>query len=369
MKRILHTIDTTGPGGAETVFLNLVAGLDPTLYEPTVVIRGPGYVRDELMRRGFDPLIVPAKGSFNLRYLRALIGIVRERRIDLIHSHLLGANVYCSLVGLATRRPVVATFHGAVDFAATERFRRAKLAIVDRGAAKIVFVSRHLRRQAEAVSAFDPRKACVIYNGVVLDRFRDLQRDGSLRDELGIPADALLIGAIGNLRVPKAYDMLIRAVALLRAGRPDVRLVIVGDTAKGRLYGELRALSERLGIGEAVIFAGFRADVPRVLAALDLFALSSTSEGFSLSAVEAMAAGVPVVATRSGGPEEIITHDVDGLLVEAGSAQALAAALARLCAEPVERTRLARAGRESVAAKFSIDASLRGYRALYETLR
>ena len=368
MKRILHTIDTTGPGGAETVFLNLVAGLDASRYEPTVVIRGPGYVQNELRRRGIEPLVVEAKGSFNLRSLRELMRIVRQRRIDLIQSHLLGANVYCSLAGLATGRPVVATFHGAVDFSERERFRRAKFAIINRGADRIVFVSEHLRRQAEALSPLDPRKARVVYNGVDIDRFRARERDPGFRDELGIPAGTFLIGAIGNLRAPKGYDVLIRAAARMRQRGEDVRFVIVGDTTKGGLHQELLALCKELGVNEVVTFAGFQSDVSRILASLDLFVLSSLSEGFSIAAVEAMAAGVPVVATRSGGPEEIIEHGVDGLLVEPGSEEALAEALTALHADEPTRERLVAAAKNRVATRFSIQGSIAAYQGLYDEL-
>jgi len=96
MKKILHVIDTTGPGGAETVFIELLSRLQSERYESIVVIRGAGWVYDELRRRGFEPYVVDAKGSFNFRYLLELVKIVRREKIDLIQAHLLGSGVYCS---------------------------------------------------------------------------------------------------------------------------------------------------------------------------------------------------------------------------------------------------------------------------------
>ena len=122
MKTILHTIDTTGPGGAETIFIDLATRLSGNKYRSVVVIRGKGWVYDELCRRGVKPILLNAKGSFNLRYLFGLWRIVQSEGVDLIQSHLLGTNVYCSLVGLLTGKPVITTFHGAVDISEKERF-------------------------------------------------------------------------------------------------------------------------------------------------------------------------------------------------------------------------------------------------------
>ena len=102
MKTILHTIDTTGPGGAETVFIDLATRLPKDKYRSVVVIRGKGWVYEELGRRGVNPILLDAKGSFNLRYLLGLRKIIKEEGVDIIQSHLLGANVYCSLAGLLT---------------------------------------------------------------------------------------------------------------------------------------------------------------------------------------------------------------------------------------------------------------------------
>ena len=112
MSRILHVIDTTGPGGAETVFVDLADRLREKGYDTIVLLRGPGWVQDELRRRELKPILLDAKGSFNWRYLLSLVRLVKDERIDLIQSHLLGSNVYCAVTGWITQKPVVATFHG-----------------------------------------------------------------------------------------------------------------------------------------------------------------------------------------------------------------------------------------------------------------
>ncbi len=115
MLNILHSIDTPGPGGAETVYLDIVTRLDRDRFTSFPVIPEKGWIYDQLQEQGFDPIIIDSTGSFNTRYLWELIKLIRKQKIDLIHSHLFGSNVYCSLAGLLTSTPVISTFHGFVD--------------------------------------------------------------------------------------------------------------------------------------------------------------------------------------------------------------------------------------------------------------
>jgi hypothetical protein len=114
-KRVLHLIDTGGPGGAETIFLKLVQGLDPQQWESIAAVPWPGWLSDTLQSRGIEPLMVPTHGSFDLGYARRIVQLVRERRIDLIQTHLLTTAVYASLAGRFCGIPVVSTFHGTND--------------------------------------------------------------------------------------------------------------------------------------------------------------------------------------------------------------------------------------------------------------
>jgi hypothetical protein len=140
MKTILHAIDTTGPGGAETVFIDLATDLPKDKYRSVVVIHCMGWVYDELYRRGIGPILLDAKASFNWRYLLALRKIIKRERVDLIQSYLLGSNGYCSLLGLLTEKLVIAAFHGAVDIGENERFKRLRFTAINAGASRIVAV-------------------------------------------------------------------------------------------------------------------------------------------------------------------------------------------------------------------------------------
>ncbi|EQD46462.1 Glycosyl transferase, group 1 domain protein, partial [mine drainage metagenome] len=161
-----------------------------------------------------------------------------------------------------------------------------------------------------------------------IPRHSVLGRDDSIRRALDLPADAILVGAIGNIRAAKDYGNLLHAARAL-VDRSDRFRVVVAGQYGGTLADDLMRLRSQLGLEERVFFLGLRADVATVLHNLDLFVLSSRSEGFSIACVEAMACGIPVVATRCGGPEEILDART-GILVPAGNPSALADAVHRI---------------------------------------
>jgi glycosyltransferase involved in cell wall biosynthesis len=311
--RVLHSIDTTGPGGAETVFVNLATGLDPNKFESIVAIRGGGWVCDTLCSYGIEPIFVQSKGGVNFRYLRELVEIIRTNKIDIVQSHLLGSNLYCCLAGMICRVPVIATFHGFVDASEQERFMALKVWIINQGSRSIVFVSDGLRDQFMKAFGFSKTKSVTVYNGVDTNIFYS-KRDTSIREKLGLKKEHVLIGAVGNIRPTKGYDLFLRAARIVYDKNPACRFVVAGQ-GTGELYDSLLQLRKKLNLDDVFCFLGFQNDAPKFLNNLDIFCLPSTSEGFSMSTIEAMACGVPVVATRSGGPEEIINDGKEGKLV------------------------------------------------------
>lgn len=366
MIRILHTIDTTGPGGAETVFVNLIKGLDRTRFQPTVVIGGPGWVCDELRKGGIEPIFIDAKGTFNIAYLLGLVKIIRKNRIDIIQSHLLGANLYSSMAGLISGVPVVSTFHGFVDVKARERFSKLKSRIINLGSKIIVFVSDGLRKYYVEQKGISAGKSVVIYNGVDTSIFRP-ERDDSVRKKLGLGPENILVGAVGNIRPAKGYDYLLRAARLVVDRCPAFRFVVAGE-GTGLLYDDLLALRKCLGLESHFFFLGFVADASRFMNNLDVFVLPSVSEGFSISTVEAMACGIPVIATRSGGPQEIISSGIDGILVDVCSINKLYESIVMLRENQDLSITLIKNGIKACNNKFSHTCTLEEYEQLYFSL-
>lgn len=366
MKTIMHVIDTTGPGGAETVFIELADRMRRRGYRSVVVIRGPGWVQDTLIQRGLEPVVLEARGSFNLSYLRQLMRLIRRERVDLIQSHLLGSNVYGALAGWLTRRPVIGSFHGMVDISPEERLRGLKLWIMQRGLRHTVTVSDSLARAVAEQQLLDPTRNHVIYNGIHLERYQRAPA-GRLHDRLGLPASARLVVSLGNVRPAKAYENLIAAAARLLPDQPELHFVVAGHV-KDNVMAPLRQQMEDLDVTDRIHFIGFVDDAAELLSDADLFVLSSRSEGFSIATVEALASGVPAVVTRCGGPEEIVTPGEDALMVPIDEPEALARAVEQLLVDSELRQRLARAGRETARRRFGMATMLDCYEALYREL-
>jgi glycosyltransferase involved in cell wall biosynthesis len=201
----------------------------------------------------------------------------------------------------------------------------------------------------------------VIRNGIDTTRFRPDRREGARRS-LGCDPRDVVIGTAGRLVPVKDHATLLNALALLRSQGIRFRAIIAGD---GPLRQGLDALAQSTGIADAVEFVGERSDMEDVMAAYDIFALSSTSEGLSNTVMEAMATGLPVVATHVGGTDELVEQGTTGLLVPASDPRAFAGALAELIKGEARRQSMGRAGRERVQRDYSLDRMVRAYEELY----
>jgi len=333
MKTILHVIDTTGPGGAETVFINLADKIREQGYRCIALIRGKGWVYDELQRRRIETVVLDCKGSFNLSFLRQLIKLIKKEQVDIIQSHLLGSNIYCAMAGILARKPVFATFHGAVDVANKERFLKLKCFILNRGVRQFITVSETLKDEIQSSGLLDSKKTTVIYNGI--DPSNYYRRDSSdLRQRLKLSKEKKLIGSLGNIRPAKAYSVLVKAAAIVTKVDPNLHFVIAGDTSRSNLMDELNQLATSLDVQSNVHFIGYQNNSASFLGKLDAFLLTSSSEGFSIATIEALATGLPVIATKCGGPEEILKGSAQEELAEVNDESSIARSVLKALNSP-----------------------------------
>lgn len=368
MKSILHVIDTGGPGGAETVFAEIAIGLRDRGYRSGAIVSREGWLAERLRGSGLSPYVVSASGSFNVAYLRRLRAIAIAEQAEIVIAHLLGSVVYSALMSFGTRMQVLGVFHGPSDLPAGSSLNRLKAWIIDHRCKRAVAVSDALRNKLETELGLAPSGVMTIYNGIDVHRFAP-QPERSLREELSIPEATILVGALGNIRAPKGYDVLLSAAAKLRESGRDFSFVIVGEPDRpGALMRELEDLRARLDLTDRVTFLGFRSDTAHVLNSLDLFVLPSRTEGFSLACVEAMACGLPIVATRSGGPVELLGPERAGVLVEPGDPDALARAILMVASDPQLSGELKQRARDAAVRRFSVSAMLDAYERLIQTL-
>jgi glycosyltransferase involved in cell wall biosynthesis len=365
MITVLNVIDTGGPGGAETVFLNTCTGLDHTRFRSVCVVSRDGWLADSLRERGQAPMIVPAAGSLNVGYLRAIMRYARHAKADVIVGHLYGSAIYCSLAGRLLGVPVISVLHGQSDISGGGRFSALKKLAVRTGSSKLVFVSDRLRQALQSQLQIRDDQCVIIPNGVDISRFSGTSRP--LRAELGLTDDQLLVGAVGNIRGPKSYDIFLRAAKRLSDTNDRYRFVIAGE-GSGKIYEDVLNLRDELGLQHKVAFLGLRTDVAQIMRSLDVYVLSSTTEGFSIACIEAMASGTPVVATRSGGPEEILEHGVSGLLVPVRNPDAMADAIDRVSSDGNLAANLVAGARIRVASRYTLGSMLSSYETLFESL-
>ena len=230
---------------------------------------------------------------------------------------------------------------------------------------RVICVSEAVRREVLRRERLVPSRAVVAHNGVGTPPECEPDARRRIRDELGLGEDQLVVGTVASFRAVKRVDRLLRAAPAVVRAAPAVRFVLFGQ---GERESELRSLVRRLKLEDRVIFAGFRTDIDRCYEALDVSALTSQSEGLSLTLLESMSHGLPVVATRVGGNPEVVVDGETGYLVEPDDEEMLADRLVRLLGDPARRARMGRAARERLDAHFRISIAARRYLDLYAGL-
>ena len=310
----------------------------------------PGGRLEERVRRGgmeFFPIrnfASPVSPWRDVHALCQLRNLLRRERFDIVHTHNSKGGILGRLAAHFARVPVVVhTVHGFAFHQQESRLRRRLFIQLERAAAhwchQLIAISGPMIEWAEAEGIAPARRFVKVYSGIETDRFRGAHRDSFLKDELGLDEERVVIGMVSKLWPGKGHQVFIEAAALLaRQGLP-FQLLIVGE---GELERNLKRLVERHSLGDRVRFSGFRADIPEITAQLDISCLPSFFEGMGRVALEAMAAGKPMVASAVGGLVELVEDGVTGYLVPAGDVEALAGRLARLVQDASLRRRMGR---------------------------
>jgi len=306
--------------------------------------------------------VLERRGHADPARVLALARLMRRREADLVHSFLVGANVYAYAATRLARLP---------RFVASSRTSMEIPSLVARRIHSWVF--RHASSviaNSEAVADFTSsyygvarRRLRVVPNGVLPPGAEAGARKRGARSGLGFPPDTVLVGTLGRLSPEKNIPLFLEAAREVSGRFPAARFVVGGD---GPERDFLSAEARRLGLEEKLLFAGAQDDPSGFLAALDLFVLTSDTEGLPNAVMEAMGSGIPVVATRVGGTHEVVVDGETGLLVPARNPAALMEALGGLLADAGARRRMGEAGRARIAAHYTSERMIAGTCAVYD---
>ncbi len=364
--RILHLTASLYTGGAERLILGLARQLNRAEFD--VHLCAIGRFGQDSMLHDFQRLerpihLIPIQRFYDPRILVALVQYVRHHQIDLIHTHLLYADILGRLLGQLLRLPVVSTLQNdPLDNRHTRLDKRWLNRLTARfTTTHLVAVSNQIRQRFIEAWQVKAERISTIYNAVQMQPF------------LAIPVltpavpttSPLTITTIGRLEAQKGQHLLLTAAQQVLAQFANVRFLFVGQ---GALDEQLQAQAAQLGIADRVEFVGLRRDIPAILAQSDIFVLPSLWEGLPLAAIEAMAAARPVVLTDVGGNRELITHEQEGILIPPNDSTALTAALLGLLHSPEKRQKLGEQARAHARQHFHIDIITRQYEALYRAL-
>ena len=351
-----HILPSPFIGGTEHATIRIIEAVSEQFTHTAFYPNEPGPVRQLFAEHGLRTASYAAvEPSYRhpKPFLKASFELARElkrRKVDLIHCADMAAGAYASLAGKIARVPVVC--HIRCVFEDLSRRDRSFLFPVD----KFVFVSREVwTRFALHVPQ---HRGTVIYDGVEVNSNSNNGDHGlSVRRELNIPDGAQVVGMVARVTPAKDYLTLAKAAARVVRANANAHFLIIGDYSDSSLnqkhYEGVKAALIEHGVAEHFTFAGHRQDVPRLLDAFDISVLSTHTEGLPLVLLEAMAHGIPVLATAVGGVPEVIAHEKTGLLHSSGDADALASQILETLGNPERASQLGEAGREFVKANFS----------------
>ena len=380
--RLLKFLANFGAGGTERQLVNLLRGLDPSRFEPRLgCLQRWGHFLEELERRELPIAEYPIRRLYSPGTLGRQLQLARDLRRDevqILHSYNFYANAFALLAARMAGVPVVVASirdTGLGLGAMKRRLQKLSCRLAD-----CILVNAEAVKQWLVGQGYPAAKIRVIHNGLDFAPFERPKADGALRAGLGVPENAPLVVLLARLARSKGIEVFIDAAAAVHRHCPDARFVIAGEgfvSLRNRVAlpnlaytRELHERAERLGLGDRVIFAGHRSDVPELLSQSAVSVLAATSgEGLPNALLESMAAGVPVVSTRVGGSTEVIRRDgVEGLLVPPGDPETMAQSICELLVNPELAMRLGHEGRQRARERFSLERMVRETENLYEAL-
>lgn len=369
-KRVLFLRSAIGVFGAERMILELAQAISNRSYEPIIgVIENRHPLCWELVQTaqsyGLKSCKFKCKKPFDLNTVLQVRKYIFQNRINLIHTHGYKANFYGILGALNKNIPCLATCHPWTE--THYNFRAKVYTFLDkmwlRRMNTVIAVSNEVKQQISNYGINS--KIDVIINGINTGRFNGCKKNLILYKKLGYNSSDIIIGTIGRLIPEKGYHFLINSTKSLCSKLSNLKILFIGD---GPLRTQLEAQVLNLKLNNCVKFLGVREDIPELLSLIDIFVLTSISEGTPMALLEAMAASKPIVTTSVGAIPQIIHHKVNGLLIPPRDTKALTSAIEYLITHPEEASRMATAAQQMILNKYSSKHMAEQYIQHYERL-
>jgi glycosyltransferase involved in cell wall biosynthesis len=367
--KILHICSSLAWGGGEMSAVKLADSFKDRGHDIYFAAHPDGRIFSELQSLAIKSIPVRLLRNFDPISSMKLRAVIRKNDIDILHVHMSRDLVHAYIASsMMKKRPrIILQKQVSSKVSKKDIFHQLIYSHVD----KIFVLSNFLCENILYTCPVDENKVMVIPGGINADSYRiDHEDTKNLRTELGIPENSLIIGAIARIDRAKGFTELVNAFAGLSESMGDTLLVIVGEPTFGEEnYGkELRELVNSLGLKDRVIFTGYRSDIPKLFSLFDIFALPSHEEAFGYVYIEAMASGLPVIATNSGGALDIISNGETGFLIPPKDVAALRDALIKLLSDHQLRKSFGVRGRKKVDDKFSESEILQKYEDEYYSL-
>jgi len=372
--KIAYVIDGLSMGGAERLMVPILKHLsrnDFDAYVCALQSKDGNPMADEIRALGIPVRCLEIKHLRDWNAMPRLVRYLREIGADLVHTQLEFANILGNIAARVLHLPSVCTIHvmPSPEVKTKSKFhQRLEWFALKYFCNQVISVSEEAREHHLRLSGASPNQVSTLYNGIDLSNYLNIDRERmNVRAELGVPPDANLLTTVAVLRQPKGIQYMIRALPAVLASNPNTVYLIVGN---GSYRESLVEEVNKSGVGNRVIFAGMRKDVPRLLAASDVFVLPTLTEALPTVLAEAMAAKLPIVASRVGGIPEMIAPGQNGCFVEPEDVDGLARACIQLLNDPEKRAAMGRAGSNIVDQKFNIERQVGKLEELYmEQLR
>ncbi len=350
-------------GGTEQVIRQIVKASDTSLYESSIVcVDGKvGDIGQAMRGEGISVTAVVRGAGFDRQTIGSLRAHIKKHDIDVVHCHQYTPYCYGAVAAFRLGLQVIFTEHGRFY---PDRFtwkRRIVNQLLYRLADNITCISNATRMALSRFEWIPKKRIQVIYNGVAMvERPQDEQ---AIRRKLGISESALVLGTISRFDPIKNQVMMLEALSEIRQDHSDCVLVMAGD---GPERTALESRAQELGIAESVHFTGFITDIAAYLNAIDIFLLTSFSEGTSMTLLEAMSVGKVVIATAVGGNVEVVEDGVSGILIPSGDTAALVASVKNLQTNTSEAQHLSDGATQAYANRFSVEKMIGGYEDIYQ---